>query len=301
MRIVTNAKTFRPDDVGSRQRFVHWATAAAALLVFALAGTPGIAIYIFGLLLLHARWPDKIRSRNIMERVLDARERELTRDWNAFFAATNRRALSLPGRRPHRFIAIASLPAVLLLVMVVGAYLDDTPTGLGVVTRLAVALWASAALWRAFFGLARRTPLVFGADGVRVRDTFVPYATVLRCERRPNGVVFVQRASPLPGIALTMSDAETADRLVSLLTSERERTRLRGTESSAPTPAGFRESASPAGWRVRVLEATSDDERRAVLARVAPDELRELLSETADPSLEGAVLDALEPQGHEGR
>ena len=285
---MASSETFRPDDVGARQRGVHWATAAASLLFFVGMGAPGLVAYLVGLLLLHVR-TDTVRGYNVMEHLLRTRESDLTREWNAFFGATHRRAMSLAGQKPHRFLATAGLVALLVLVAVLGALVGDASVAVAMASRLGIALVASAALWIVLFGPSRRTPLVFGTDGVRVGESFVPYASVIGVESRGSGVV-IERSSPLSAVFVRTSDVETADRLMSLLTSERDRARERGAEPSPPLPAaGFRESASHVGWRVRLLDATSDEERHAVIARVSPDELRELVDETADPSLEDAL------------
>jgi len=259
-----------------------------SLVFFVGMGVPGLATYFAGLLLIHLR-RDSVGGYNVMEHLLRARESDLAREWNAFFGATHRRAISLAGHRPHRFLATAGLITLLVLVAVFGEWVADASDAVGMAARLGIALVASAALRIALFGISRRIPLVFGRDGVRVREAFVAYSTVLGVASRGNGVV-IERSSPLPSVFVRTSDVETANRLMTLLTSEHDRALERVAEPSAPLPAaGFRESASQEGWRVRLLDATSNEERRAVIARVSPDELRELVDETADPSLEDAI------------
>ncbi len=285
---MATSKTFRPDDVGARQRLLHWMNAAAALLVFVVTGTPGLLAYFAGLLLLHLR-ADRVRGYHAMDRLLQQREDTLALEWKAFVGAPHRRAMSLAGRRPHRFLSAACLVGLLVVTVVLGERVGEASAFVAAASRLGIALAAAAAMWVALFGLRRRTPVVFGIDGVRVRETFVPYSTVKGFARKPNGVVIARSAS-LPSIFVPTSDAETAERLVSHLSSERDRALRWRAEPSAPLPApGFRESASQEGWRVRLLDAGSAEERDAVLARVSTDELREVLDETADPSLEDAL------------
>lgn len=268
---------------------MHWANAAAGLLVFVVMGTPGLLAYFVGLLL-YARprvWFRK--GPSIMDYLLRKRDDALTREWKAFLGATHRRAMSLAGRRPHRFLAIAFLLVSLILAVVVGERVSDAPAAIAIASRGGLSLAACATLWLAFFGLTRRTPLVFGTDGVRVRETFVAYSTATTFKRQRDGVV-IERSSPLPAVFVGTSDSETTERLISLLTSEQKRARRRRAEPRPPLPtAGFRENASLQGWRVRVLDAATDEERRAVIERGSPDELRELLDETVDPSLEDTL------------
>ncbi len=262
--------------------------AAASLLVFVVMGTPGLMAYFVGLLLLHAR-TDRVRGYNAMDHLLQHREHALALEWKAFFGATQRRAMSLAGRRPHRFLSIACLVALLVLTMILGERVGDASAVVAAASRLGIALAVSAAMRVALFGLSRRTPVVFGIDGVRVRETFVAYSTVNRFARKPNGVV-IERSAPLPSIFVPTSDPETAEDLVSYLSSERDRAVRWRAEPSPPLPAaGFRGSSSQVGWRVRLLDAGTAEERDAVIARVSPEELREVLDETADPALEDAL------------
>jgi hypothetical protein len=212
---LTGSKTFRPVDAGARQRFVHWVNFAVGLIVFVVMGTIGLDAYVLGLLLLHGR-RDKARGYSVMDRLLREREHDLAREWDAFLAASQRRTMSLAGRRPHRFFAISSLVALFVVALILGERVSDAPASIAIASRIAVALAASAMLWLAFFGLSRRARLVFGVDGVRVRETFVRYSTVTSVKPHGDGVV-IERSSPLRAIFVGTSDSETADRLVSLL------------------------------------------------------------------------------------
>lgn len=275
--------------MSARQRLLHWAIAAAGLLFFVVTGTPGLLAYFFGVTVLHVRH-DRARGYSLMDRLLSKRESVLARQWPLFLGATHRRVMSLAGRRPHRLLAIAAIVTMLALAVMFGERVSEAPTATAIASRFGFAVAASTMLWGALFGISRRTPLVFGADGVRVRETFVAYSTVSSFQRRRNGVV-IERSSQLPPVFVATSDTDTAGRLVELLTSERARARQQVRQAPGqPLPApGFRENASQVGWRVRVMDAASDEERRGVLERVAPDELRELLDETADPSLEAEL------------
>lgn len=281
-------KTFRPDGVGSRQRRLHFGAAAAGLLAFVAVGTPALFAYLAGVMLLHLR-PDRIRGRNLMEILLDAHALALGRAWNAFAAWSRRRTVALAAPRPTRWLGAAWILVMLGLGVVLGERVADARLAIGLAARAAFALAASGALWVSLFGLARRAKLVVGTDGVLVGDTFVPYTTVDDIRRRDAAVV-IGRGPSLPPVVVPTDEPGTADRLVHALVSAQDRGARRRAEPSAPLPAaGFREEASNVGWRVRVLDATSDEERRAVIARVAPDDLRALLDETADPTLEEAV------------
>lgn len=294
---MATAKTFRPDDVGARQRFVHWAIAVVGLLAMVVVGVPGLlGVYFAGLFLLHTRL-DKTNGSHVMDQLLEARDRALTRQWNAFIESNRRRAMSLAPRRPHRFLSTALLLVVLVLAAAFGLRVEDSTDVIAIGARLGIALGASLAIWVALFGPSRRTPLVLGADGVRVRTTFVPYTTITDFRRVRTGIV-IERTPPLPAIEIATTDDETAERLCVLLFTERSRAQQRRAEPSPPLPAaGFRESSSQEGWRVRVLDAGSEEERRAVMARIAPAELDELLDETADPSLESAVHEEVARRG----
>lgn len=282
------SKNFRPDDVGARQRFVHWTNTALGLVVFVAIGTPGALAYFLGLLVLHAR-ADRVRGYSMMDRLLLAHEDDLARARKAFLGAAPRKTLSLAGRRPHRVSAALSVLALLASAVLLGERVSDAPAAAGVVARLGIALAASVALWAALFGVSRRTRLVFGTDGLRVRSTFIRYADVTGLARDGSSVTLQRRAS-LPPVVVRTSDPETAEWLTAVLEAERGRGRERRAEPSPPLPPeGFREHASNVGWRVRVLDAASDEERNAVIARVSTDDLEALLEETADPSLEDAL------------
>lgn len=285
---MATSKTFRPDDVGARQRLLHWTNAAASLLVFVVTGTPGLMAYFVGLLLLHVR-NDRARGYSAMDHLLQRRERALALEWNAFLCTAHRREISLGGRRPHRFLTTACLVALFVLTAIIGERVGDASAGLATALRLGFALPVSAAMWVAFFGTGRRTPVVCGVDGVRVGESFVAYSTVKSFTRKPNGVV-IERSAPLPLVFVPTSDPETAERLVSHLASERDRALRWRAEPSPPLPAaGFREASSQVGWRVRLLDAGSAEERNEVIARVSTEELREVLDETANPALEDAI------------
>jgi len=294
---MASGKTFRPDDVGARQRFVHWAIAVLGLLALVVAGVPGLlGVYFVGLFLLHTRL-DKTNGSHVMDQLLEARERALTREWNSFITENRRRAMSLAPRRPHRFLSTALLLVVLVLAAVFGLRVEDSTGAFAIGARLGIALVAALALWVSLFGPSLRTPLVLGADGVRVRKTFVAYGTITDVRRVRGGIV-IQRTASLPEIEIGTTDDETAERLCASLHSERSRAKQRRAEPSEPLPAaGFRESSSQEGWRVRVADAASNEERRGVLARIAPDELAELLDETADPALESALHEEVARRG----
>ncbi len=290
---MATSKTFRPDGVGSRQRLAHFVLAATSLAFFVATGAPALIPYLLVVMLLHVR-PNRVRGRNVMEIHLRGRELALGRAWTTFTAVSGRRAMALAARSPSVWLGVAWLFALFVLALLVGERVADAPFAVGVVARAVFALAASGALWAALFGIARRTRLLFGADGVRVGATYVPYATVRGVERRGEAVV-IGRGAHLPSIVVRTADIETADRLVVVLTSEQDRAGRRRAEPSPPLPAaGFREGASNVGWRVRLLDASSEEERDAILARVRPEDLRELLDETADPALEEALAERVE-------
>ena len=278
------SKTFRPVDVGALQRLTHWALAAAGLVSFVALGIPGLSTYFLGLLLLFGRLAGR---DSIMDYLVRARDDAVALEWKGVVGGTGRKAMSLAGRRPHRLLAGAVLVASLALMGVLGARVGDDLTTTGAIAlRAGIAVAAWAILGFALFGFFRRTTLVFGTDGIRVGQTFVSYSTMTRFKRQGNDVA-IERSVPSPPIVIETVDAETAARLVHVLTWEWERARQRRAQPSQPLPpAGFRENASQVGWRVRVLDSSSDEERRAAIARVPPEDLRELLDETADPSLE---------------
>lgn len=281
-------KAFRPHDAGARQRFIHWALFTLGLVCFVLWGFLGFDAYFLGLLLLHVR-RKRVTGRNVMDWFLDEHRRALGESWRAFAADDRRKQLSLSGPRSHRAFAIFATIALFVLSVVLGA-----SVGFEEAWRAAIALVASPLLWFAYFGLGRRTNFVFGTDGVRVGDRFVPYATATGFRLDGDRVV-VERSAPHPPVTVAASSPEMASRLRDLMAFEKERADKRRAKPSAPiAPAGFREHASQEGWRARVFDAVSDDERRAVIARVAPDDLHELLDEIADPALEEAVRSELE-------
>lgn len=221
-----------------------------------------------------------------MDTRVRARDDSLAREWSGFVDADRRKAISLARRRPNRFLAGAVLVVSLILAMALGARVGDDVTASAVASRAGIAVAVCATLWFALFGLSRRTTLLFGSDGVRVGEAFVSYATMARVERQAARVV-IERRSSSPAVVIETADSDTADRLVTVLTSEWERGRRQRAQPSPPLPtAGFRENASNVGWRVRVLDAPSREERNAAIGRVPLEDLRELLDETADPSLE---------------
>lgn len=283
------SRAFRPDDIGAFQRRTHWTIAAGGLFLFVGLGIPGLYwTYFLGLLLLFARW-DRGHGESIMDSRVRARDDYLAREWNGFVEATRRKAISLARRRPNRYLAGAALVVLLALTVALGARVGDDVTASAVGSRAGIALAACATLWFALFGLSRRTTLVFGMDGVRVGETFVSYSTMTRFKRQDDRVV-IERSMPSSAVVIETADSDTAERLVTVLTSEWDRGRRQRAQPSQPLPtAGFRENASQVGWRVRVLDASSDEERHAAIARVPPKDLRELLDETADPSLEEAL------------
>src|SRR5262245_28697454 len=95
-----SSKHFRPEDVGARQRLIHWLNAVAALGWFVFTGPAGLVVFMLGLLIFHGR-ANRVRGHNLMDYLLDNRERALASEWKDFQSATRRRTLSLAGRRPH--------------------------------------------------------------------------------------------------------------------------------------------------------------------------------------------------------
>lgn len=278
------AKPFRADDAGARQRSLHWLALVVGLAGFVPWGLPGMMLYVFATLLLHAR-PNQSRSRNAMEWLLDEREAELARGWRALYASTGRRAVSIPPRRPPRFVAIFGILAAFIGATYLGFGL---PAGVvGAAARLGIASAAATVAWLACFGFRRRTLVVLGTDGVSIDGTFVPYETIVRCEvgPLPEGGALVHRTSAAP-----LAISGDAGGVIHALRIERARASARSPEPLLT--AGFRENASQVGWRVRVR--TADRETRgAVLDRMPPDQLEELRETTADAELEAAIADHL--------
>jgi hypothetical protein len=291
-------KTFRPDEVGARQRLLHWMIVAASLAIFVFAGTPGLFALIVGNMLLHVRSSNP-RGRNWMDVLLDHRASVLAREWKAFLDASHRRAMSLPRRNPPRILGIAVLLASMLGAAAVGEGIGDGGGPTAFFARLCFAGLACAATWLALFGWSRRTPLVFGTDGVRVGEAFVAHATVSDVIQKDCEVV-IERGV-LPSVVVQTSDAATAKRLRALLLVEKDRADRQREVPAKPLPAaGFREHASQLGWRIRVLEAPSREERQRLLERVPSKDVEELLEETADPALEDDLRGRLREDGERG-
>lgn len=282
-------KTFQLDGVGRRPRLVHFVLAALGVLGILVAGLPGLWVYLGTVMILHLR-PGRNRGSSLMELYLQGRERALDRAWDAFTTSTQRRSMVLVETHSMSLAdGVVAIVCFLVLAVAVTVRLAEGPIAYVVAARVVFALTAWAALWVALVGFERRTTLLFGADGVRIGEVFVSY-TIVRAVTRDGARVVIDRDASTSPVVVATADAEAAARLVGVLAAEQDRAARRRAEASPPLPAaGFRQGASRVGWRAQLLDTTSREERDALLARVPPEDLRELLEETADPELEEAL------------
>lgn len=280
-------RPFRPFSVDTQRRRVLALHALACLAFFvATGGLAAVVVYFGGLIALHAS--QRSGSESPWDMAIASHERALVRAWSTFGAPGGRRTLALEPPRPHFFVYVLTMAAVLAGLLWLGPF-AEAAHGSAMAARAAAAAAAAAIVGFALFGVRARTSVVLGADGIRIGSSFVGWATVTDVVLEPGsrGFVSLERRPPHSAVRLQIPDVDTAVRVHAILDAERARARQRATLEAAPVPTtSYRESATQAGWRVRVLEAESHEERRGLLARIAEDDARRLLEETADPSLE---------------